>query len=705
MKTWVKKQGILLLLILLGILAALGVVWNRVRVEQENRVYDIVMDRNSLAEMVEESSLDMEDWLGYFREWGVDKLAIQEESISTLVEEHPGIIQAQTPEDACAQYGWQERYPQVVQEQLMQGNPQKDVLVTIQDEELLDWVTTAFENRCDRDIWFFQEDDGTGFLYLSGDDGSVTGLDLIELPLGISPEKQAQAEEYGYTIVPRTVPVDGLNGDVFAQSVLEDYARIGTPYIIGTVPGYDNRETVYPRMQEFLEENQVTLGMVENNTQSKNQVEKGLGTLVEATGYNVVRVFTMWDYVQWRYGWYQYDGPQEITNCLYRAVYERNCRLVYLKMMMQEDPNEAESYRYITDPSAYETLLSDFTGRMTQRGYTMETLTAAESISVPFFALVLIALGAVAAAVLLLGLLCPLGWKLTYGLTLLGALGATGVLYLMPNTGRLILSIGGGIVVPILAVAGLGQWLRHTRGTRVLVDCLGAVVVIVVMGVIGGLFAAAPLSDSAYMLEMELYRGVKIMQLVPLGFFVCYVIWEWLSRPCENLREMEQHQRKQTLQQMLDAPVKVKNALVIGIVLVILGILAAVGSYYLARTGHTEDVGVADLELELRNLMEYYLVARPRTKEFLVGYPCVMLYVWCRRKETRILQILSALPGLGAVIGATSVVNTFLHIRTPYLLSLIRVGIGFAFGVVLGLLAVAVAEGIYRSVLKRKKYV
>ena len=42
--------------------------------------------------------------------------------------------------------------------------------------------------------------------------------------------------------------------------------------------------------------------------------------------YNTVRVFSMWDYVQYRYGYYGYEGTEEIVNTLFRAIVERNIR-------------------------------------------------------------------------------------------------------------------------------------------------------------------------------------------------------------------------------------------------------------------------------------------------------------------------------------------------------------------------------------------
>ena len=68
-----------------------------------------------------------------------------------------------------------------------------------------------------------------------------------------------------------------------------------------------------------------------------------------STDYNVVRVFSVWDYIQYRYAYYGYEGAEEIENTLYRAIVERNIRIIYFKPIKQND----NSYAYITDMDVY----------------------------------------------------------------------------------------------------------------------------------------------------------------------------------------------------------------------------------------------------------------------------------------------------------------------------------------------------------------
>ena len=121
--------------------------------------------------------------------------------------------------------------------------------------------------------------------------------------------------------------------------------------------------------------------------------------------------------------------------------------------------------------------------------------------------------------------------------------------------------------------------------------------------------------------------------------------------------------------------------------------LLAVFVYYIYRTGNSATTSSA--ELAFRNFLENTLVIRPRTKEMIVGWPMLLLFVWSLRRGMKFLPMVF---GLGMTIGLVSVVNTFLHIRTPFLISLLRTGWGVLFGLLIGLALVLLAELIYRAV-------
>ena len=86
-------------------------------------------------------------------------------------------------------------------------------------------------------------------------------------------------------------------------------------------------------------------------------------------------------------------------------------------------------------------------------------------------------------------------------------------------------------------------------------------------------------------------------------------------------------------------------------------VLAGVGLFYISRTGNSGSV--SDMELAFRQWLENTLYVRPRTKEFLIGFPFFILALYVmgiNRKWGSILLV----PG---VIGFLSIMNTFTHLH------------------------------------------
>ena len=202
---------------------------------------------------------------------------------------------------------------------------------------------------------------------------------------------------------------------------------------------------------------------------------------------------------------------------------------------------------------------------------------------------------------------------------------------------------------------------------------------------------AAPLSSTNFMLEMGIFRGVKAAQLLPLAFFcLLFVSYYGLF---EKDREGD-HLALRDIGTALNWTIPVWAVL-------LLAAVGLAGFYYLARTGHETGVTISDTEMIFRNDLEYLLLARPRTKEFLVAFPGIMLAVYC---AVRRLPFWTALFGLAGTIGLTSVCNTFMHIRTPLYLGFVRTAYSLLLGIVVGAVMIACFElllRLYRGLVRK----
>ena len=93
--------------------------------------------------------------------------------------------------------------------------------------------------------------------------------------------------------------------------------------------------------------------------------------------------------------------------------------------------------------------------------------------------------------------------------------------------------------------------------------------------------------------------------------------------------------------------------------------------------------------------MDTLLFVRPRTKEFLLGHPLLIVGIalWIRARAADAPPTWKGWAAVALAVGAigqTSVVNTLCHLHTPIALSMARLGVGWVAGGILGFLLWAV---------------
>ena len=505
------------------------------------------------------------------------------------------------------------------------------------------------------------------------------------LNLGILPSKLKTLKDAGMDIIPRTASYEGWNDTDYAEAVIDSYKELGSVpeyMIVGgeSVIGYDDGiETA----RDYLTKNNISIGLIENTTQRQNILQYGVNDIVKSTDYNAVRTFTVWDYIQNRYQYYGYAGAKEIENTLFRAIVERNVRLIYYKPIKEYQ----DLHVYVTDLEEYQTLFSNLENRLNKHGIEFgNKATVMDHYQVSLWEKVIMALGSVAAVVLLIRAILPIGRRFKVGLFALGGLGACGAFAVMPTYAELITSFAAAVVFPCLAtlfIVKQSKEFADLDGRVSLLKIIGLSILTLLCGVIlsllGGIMTAAPISSINYLLEIDIFRGVKIAQLLPLVFFAAaYLAYYGFGTSKKYQGKLEY----QDLRDMMNASIKVW--------MVFLGIiLLGVGYYYISRTGNESSVQVSNLEMIFRNTLEDHLIARPRNKEFLFAFPAVMMFVYTSIRRFNLWPILF---GLASVIGMTSIANTFMHIRTPLYLGFARTGYSLVFAILVGIIGIIVFE-------------
>ncbi|HEX2766168.1 MAG TPA: DUF5693 family protein [Candidatus Limnocylindria bacterium] len=219
-----------------------------------------------------------------------------------------------------------------------------------------------------------------------------------------------------------------------------------------------------------------------------------------------------------------------------------------------------------------------------------------------------------------------------------------------------------GVAVLASALAVFVARPRERIGPAAL-EYLGAAAVVFATG----LTITALGYEDRFLVGSTDFFGVKALLVAPPAITGLWALYRSLGEP--RLRDLPRVAR---------LPIEIWQV-------VALGIVAAAGLYLVIRSGNT---GAApSWELNLRQWLEDLLYIRPRTKEFLIGFPALIagILVTARWRHGWWLYAIGS-------IGTASAIDTFCHFHTPLLVSLLRTAYAVGFGFVIGVVALLVVR-------------
>jgi hypothetical protein len=352
------------------------------------------------------------------------------------------------------------------------------------------------------------------------------------------------------------------------------------------------------------------------------------------------------------------------------GVRERNIRVVYLRPFSKAIAGET-----FTPEGANIKLVSSIADGIRARGYKLGPATPIEDFKTPLIAVVLIALAVPAFFVLLLedlGIEAPL-WALgAYVFTVLIVIGGYAAHHEL--LGRKIVALVGAIEFATGAVVAVRRsFLSPVPPTLPDSVASGLRTAGIALGVaLGGAAIVVGLCSSALLMEeIDRFSGVKAVIAVPPVLAALIALFSRrfggsLAAGTGALR----------------SPVR---AYQLGLV----ALLAAGALVYVMRSGNQSDIAPSTFELALRSHLTAFLGVRPRFKEFVVGFPLLMLLPTLPLAFRRAFGWLLA---MGVAIGTADVVDTFSHLHTPLVASLLRVFNGALVGCLIGILAIAICR-------------
>ena len=634
-----KKQIKTLIYIIMAIslVACTFVGVRRIQAENAYKDVEIAIRYNDALRISIEGEVPLEEVLSHFKEIGVTTLLVKERTVASVAEKDYSSFKGLGEITLVEGYILKFYYPEATE-----LKPDSRYIVT-ENKEVAQIIYDSYYVKGIELPQYESED--TYFLEIGEYGSSITttgvGFDIENLNLAAS---------LGFNIAPQVKNWDDVSPESIEYLVdnIEAIDNVNTIYFADSkIPAVDT--DIFPK---FIENYQ--LGFIEftsNKQEGFNTLAKRTSNL--GTDYKVVRLHTLEDVKV---------NTFDITDLMERyelALKERNNRVFLFKL-----PETTELQK---DVDYLNEAIVTFKDSAEKDGYTISGQVS--DYNLPNIPVAVAILTGLAAIMIFILLLAEVGFvKTGYVLGVLGFLGYIGLLKLRPTLACQLMALFGSIMFPTYAmVKGIKEQPRDLK------ESILAFLKICVISFGGVLTIIGCISRTNFAVGVDLFLGVKFATVVPIILVLIYLLYK------EHQLDYKYYKG------LLDKKISYGA-------LIAIGLLAVVLYVYVSRTGNT---GTATgLERSFRQFLDNVLGVRPRTKEILIAYPILLALLYYGYKERYIVAVIFA------VIGPMSLVNTYAHIHTPVVISLIRSAYGIIFGIIIGLVLIGVIKLISRVIKK-----
>lgn len=618
-------SGILIGAIVLSILAASVLAWQRQSLEAKNKQVELTVEYGEVLQVVQQTGLTYEEVLRQFQQAGITGVFFKEQTLESFSQQ----VWVKSGSELLAD-------PSLKPEVKQELRAEYTYLLTL-DARLAERLARQLEIKANQ----VQTPANPGGPYLIGTALTRKALEGATAPLGLGypEEDMAKAENLGLNlqVQVRSWPQAGKDDFRAFFAPLARFKQLDLVLFNDTeIPGFGTKSKI-PYLAEELDKLGVPIGLIEFYNQ------KGFTQLARLLNKNVVRLHSIDPKLMLTM------APDTAVDRYTLAVTDRNIRSLLVRLLLRPDSDSwLESNIWF---------IGFLQKSIAAQGFTFGQPHVLQG--PPYYGLLMLimGLGVIAGGVLLLRLTGL--QKTAYVVGVLAAL----VWLALLVTGRVLagsklMALGAVVVFP-----SLGVLLNLEEKPATPLQSIWLLLRTSCISLVGALLMVGLLADINFMLKLEQFAGVKLAHVLPLALIAIIAVIR-----------MEKQNTIQRLRQFLNSKITVAYCLLAGVMVVALLI-------YVMRTGN-EAPSVSTLELQLRSWLDKILLVRPRTKEFLIGHPLLLLSFYLGYRH-RLLPLLL----LGA-IGQVSMVNTFAHIHTPLLISLVRAFNGLWAGILLGLLLI-----------------
>lgn len=619
-------------LLVMGLLASGYVAVQRYRTESRNKAVELVVDWDEVQQMAASTGTNPTDVLKRFKAAGVTSVAVSEETLQDAIDD--GLVTSYDGTGLLSAPGVEKKAIARITRYLsllplpVSTAPSIGVATPphATPPGLIRWLPTSHRRT------------------------------LMQFPIGLPEDAIAAAKDSGLGIVARLVAYPGATPKAI-EFVMADAKRQGVKTIVfqgDTVLGFKG---AIDATADAFRKHGLYFGRVEFSKQKGDDAlaDKAKDRLIVVHSITQAEMQTL--------------AEPSIVDRFQKGVRERGVRMCYIRMYNTAGDD------LLGSNAGY---IAGIGKSISKAGYTLQPTHLLGEVEVPRVVRTLAGIGVAAGVILLIGSVVELPGLIVPFLLIVACAGLAS----LGETGRKAVALLSALTFPTLAA------LRATRNTpdtptpapRALRGAMCRLAGAVLTTAAGGLLIVGLLSGRDFMLRTDQFMGVKAAHMLPmlvlallyaggLGFGAGF------GNPTPGLNAQKERFWN-TLKSMGSNPVLIWQAFGMIAALVIVAMMVA-------RSGNDAGVGVSGAELRFRSILDKVMYVRPRTKEFLIGYPVLLAGIAFALRGRR--QYAAPLVVIGS-IGLVSALNTFCHIHTPLELSLLRVVNGAIVGLLLGAL-------------------
>lgn len=620
---------ILVVVLLCGLAASCFVIGRRARVEAANNVVEIVVDYGEVEQIAASTGGSLAHVLKAFKAAGATSVAVTEQTVGDLIDARKII-------------------PYGERQFALEPSIAERVALRLQ---------TALANGRSRVRMTLLPSSGTCYMTVAKD---VPPTYLEQIPVGLPDDAIAAARSAGLGVTARLLNYAGARPEAI-NATLDYLAAKGIGKIIFQGEQVLGFKGGVKYTADAMKRTGVVFGRVEFAKQ-KGEIE-----LAQDAPANVVIVHSI----------PQNEMPGldvgSIVERFQRAVKERGVRVCYVRMY------DTSSRNLLASNAEY---LAKISGAIYNAGFALGECRPIEDVSAPRVFTLLAAAGAAAGALLLLFAVFNLSWTASV-IWIVGAIAACVGLGAVGDLGRNGVALIAALAFPTLGVICAVRQSPDTPTTvtGVAFKALGRTLSAAIITAVGGAIIVGLMSEQSYMLRTRIFLGVRAAQVLPIlalaVLFAGGLAWK------SDTWEQQKRRFVEKFREIAASPMLMWQAGLALALLVILGLMVA-------RSGNEPGVGVSEYELKFRALLDKLLYVRPRTKEFLIGYPALLVGIAFALRGIR--KVAAPLAVVGS-IALVSEINSFCHVHTPLVVSSLRAVNGAVVGCILGLIIYAFVKG------------